>query len=87
MEPGRVQAAHQSLHHLVANAEWSDEAVLSAVRQQVLPAMVTAWCNPRLDAWRKGTNTTLASLEAERNGTFESALQCKGNHIEVVGPP
>jgi SRSO17 transposase len=29
MEPGRVQAAHQSLHHLVANAEWSDEAVLA----------------------------------------------------------
>ena len=37
MEPGRVQAAHQSLHHLVANAEWSDEAVLAAV----LPGSVT----------------------------------------------
>ena len=34
MEPGRVQAAHQSLHHLVANAEWSDEAVLAAVRRR-----------------------------------------------------
>ena len=48
MEPGRVQAAHQSLHHLVANAEWSDEAVLAAVRQQVLPAVerhgaIRAW--------------------------------------------
>ena len=48
MEPGRVQAAHQSLHHLVANAEWSDEAVLAAVRRQVLPAMerhgaIRAW--------------------------------------------
>ena len=48
MEPGRVQAAHQSLHHLVANAEWSDKAVLAAVRQQVLPAVerhgaIRAW--------------------------------------------
>ena len=26
--PERVQAAHQSLHHLVAKADWSDDAVL-----------------------------------------------------------
>ena len=32
VEPGRVQAAHQSLHHLVAKAGWSDEAVLAVVR-------------------------------------------------------
>jgi SRSO17 transposase len=39
LAPGRVQAAHQSLHHLVAKAEWSDEAVLETVRQRVLPAL------------------------------------------------
>ena len=39
MEPDRVQAAHQSLHHVVAKAEWDDDAVLGAVRGQVLPAM------------------------------------------------
>jgi hypothetical protein len=39
VEPGRVQAAHQSLHHLVAKADWSDEAMLTAVRQQVMPAI------------------------------------------------
>ena len=39
LEPGRVQAAHQSLHHVVAKAEWDDAAVLGAVREQVLPAM------------------------------------------------
>ena len=38
----------QSLHHLVANAPWSDEALLEQVRHQVLPAMqkqgpVVAW--------------------------------------------
>ena len=37
MEPGRVQAAHQSLHHFVAKADWSDDALLSAVRDHVLP--------------------------------------------------
>ena len=37
VEPGRVQAAHQSLHHFVAKAEWSDDAVLAAVRERVLP--------------------------------------------------
>ena len=37
--PERVQAAHQSLHHFIAKAEWSDEAVLTAVRSRVLPIM------------------------------------------------
>src|SRR5207342_959681 len=39
VQPGRVQAAHQSLHHLVAKAEWSDDAVLAAVRARVLPVI------------------------------------------------
>lgn len=39
VEPGRVQAAHQSLHHFVAKADWSDDAVLGIVRAQVLPAL------------------------------------------------
>src|SRR6187551_2100637 len=37
MQPGRVQAAHQSLHHFVAKAEWSDDRMLAAVRARVLP--------------------------------------------------
>jgi SRSO17 transposase len=48
VEPERVQATHQSLHHLVAKADWSDEAMLTAVRSQVLPAIephgaINAW--------------------------------------------
>jgi SRSO17 transposase len=35
--PERTAPKHQSLLHFVANAPWSDEAVLSKVRQQVLP--------------------------------------------------
>ena len=37
VQPGRVQAAHQSLHHFVAKADWSDDMVLAAVRARVLP--------------------------------------------------
>jgi SRSO17 transposase len=45
IRPEQVSAAHQSLHHLVAKAAWSDEVLLAAVREQVLPALgpITAW--------------------------------------------
>src|ERR687898_799576 len=48
LEPTRVQAAHQSLHHFVAKADWSDEALLALVRAWVLPEMerhgpIRAW--------------------------------------------
>jgi SRSO17 transposase len=39
VQPQRVQATHQSLHHFVANADWSDDAVLAAVRACVLPSI------------------------------------------------
>jgi len=39
VEPGRVRAAHQSLHHFIAKSDWSDGAVLAAVRARVLPAI------------------------------------------------
>src|SRR4029434_5533608 len=46
--PARVAAQHQSLLHFVANAPWSDAAVLKRVREIVLPEMtrtepVIAW--------------------------------------------
>jgi SRSO17 transposase len=45
VRPEQVSAAHQALHHLVAKAAWSDEALLASVREQVLPAfgLITAW--------------------------------------------
>jgi SRSO17 transposase len=36
-DPWHVSAKHQSLHHLVAKSEWSDEAVLARVREWVTP--------------------------------------------------
>ena len=48
LDPVHTQPMRQSLHHLVAKAPWSDEALLEQVRNQVLPAMqkqgpVVAW--------------------------------------------
>ena len=39
LAPGNVRQMHQSLHHIVAGAAWSDDALLKQVRGQVLPAM------------------------------------------------
>jgi SRSO17 transposase len=39
VQPGRVQAAHPSLHPFVAKAGWSDEAVLAAVQARLLPVI------------------------------------------------
>src|SRR6201995_2385885 len=39
LDPTHVQAKHQALHHVVAQADWDDAAVLAAVRAQVLPAI------------------------------------------------
>jgi len=39
LAPDNVQRMHQSLHHLVADAPWSDEEVLWQMRSSVLPAM------------------------------------------------
>ena len=48
LAPNDVRRMHQSLHHLVADAPWDDQAMLAEVRRQVLPAIqkngpVVAW--------------------------------------------
>jgi SRSO17 transposase len=48
LDPDHVRSMHQSLHHLVADAPWNDEAVLDRCLDFVLPAMlrqepVVAW--------------------------------------------
>src|SRR5689334_16659570 len=48
VSPDNVRRAHQSLHHVVADAPWSDQAVLDSVLDSVLPAMlaggpIVAW--------------------------------------------
>ena len=39
LAPGSVRQMHQSLHHIVAEAAWSDMTLLGEVRHQVLPPM------------------------------------------------
>src|ERR1700741_3225496 len=39
IDPLHASAKHQSLHHFVAKAEWSDRAVLQRVREWVMPAL------------------------------------------------
>ncbi len=40
LAPENASAMHQRVHHFVADGAWSDEAVLAAVREQVLAAML-----------------------------------------------
>ena len=39
VHPQNVESAHQSMHHLVADSEWSDVALLSAVACEVVPVL------------------------------------------------
>ena len=48
LAPETTRRMHQSLHHLVADAAWSDQAVIERIWQRVLPAMtqknpIVAW--------------------------------------------
>ena len=62
LAPGNVRQMHQSLHHIVADAAWSDDALLKQVRYQVLPAMtrrhaVAAWIVDDTGFPKKGTHS------------------------------
>ena len=39
VHPQDVESAHQSMHHLVADSEWSDVALLGAVAGEVVPVL------------------------------------------------
>jgi SRSO17 transposase len=62
LAPHNVRQTHQSLHHLVAHAPWSDEALLQQVQQSVLPQMeqngpVIAWIADDTGFPKKGTHS------------------------------
>ncbi len=42
VHPQDVRSAHQSMHHLVADSEWSDTALLAAVAREVVPVLSQA---------------------------------------------
>jgi SRSO17 transposase len=60
--PDNVRQTHQSLHHVVAHAPWSDEELLEAVRQYSLPAMqkqgpIVAWVVDDTGLVKKGKHS------------------------------
>jgi SRSO17 transposase len=62
LAPDDVQRMHQSLHHFVANAPWSEQALLATVRHFVLPVMkrngsVVAWIVDDTGFPKKGTHS------------------------------
>jgi SRSO17 transposase len=68
LAPGNVRRLHQSLHHLVADAPWSDEAMLRQVRSDVLPAMekhgpVAAWIVDDTGLPKKGSHSVGVSRQ------------------------
>src|SRR6266487_53790 len=42
VQPHNVRSAHQAMHHLVADAPWSDAALLAAVAGELLPVLARA---------------------------------------------
>ena len=62
LAPHDVRRTHQSLHHVVAEAPWSDESVLRRVREYALGAMteqgpVVAWVVDDTGFAKKGTHS------------------------------
>ncbi len=62
LAPDNVRQMHQCLHHIVAEAAWSDAALLGAVRGQVLPAMtgqhpLAGWIVDDTGFPKKGTHS------------------------------
>jgi SRSO17 transposase len=62
LAPDNVRRMHQSLHHVVADAPWSDEFLLRSVRDYVLPAMtktspIVAWIVDDTGLPKKGTHS------------------------------
>ena len=62
LDPDHVQARHQSMHHFVAQAGWSDEALLRVVRDYAREAMeiqgpIEAWIVDDTAFPKKGTHS------------------------------
>jgi SRSO17 transposase len=76
--PTRVRAMHQAMHHFIAEAPWSDAAVLAAVRARVLPAFarhggVTAWIVDDTGIPKKGRHSVgVARQYCGQRGTTEN---------------
>ena len=78
-----MRRTHQSLHHVVAEAPWSDEAVLRQVREYVLGAMteqgpVVAWVVEDTGFVKKGTHSVGV---ARQYRSLPHPLQTNGGQV------
>ena len=98
VEPGRVQAAHQSLHHFVAKADWSDDALLAAVRTHVLPIIeprgpIRGWIIDDTGLPKKGPHSVggarqyCGQLGKQDNGQVAVTLSLAADHTSLPIAP
>ena len=71
LAPGNVRLMHQSLHHIVADAAWSDDALLKQVRNQVLP-------------WYDDAETCTGGLDCDRHGIPQERYSFGWSHPSVL---
>jgi SRSO17 transposase len=94
LAPDNVRRTHQSLHHLVADAPWSDEAVLESVRGQVLTAMkpagvLRAWIVDDTGFPKKGTHSVGVSRQycgqvgKQENCQVAVSLSVASDHVSL----
>ena len=94
LAPDNVRRTHQSLHHLVADAPWSDEALLETVRGSVLPWMkengpVVAWIVDDTGFVKKGTHSVgvarqyCGQVGKQENCQVAVSLSVSTNHASL----
>ncbi|MBW7657739.1 transposase [Hydrogenophilus thermoluteolus] len=91
LDPERVQAKHQALHHFVSKSPWSDEAVLRKVREIVFLHLALAAGVPpgvvladavygdtthSTKSWPSGSSTTIPCC---RTTVSTSKRRCSGS--------
>ena len=89
-----IQPMRQSLHHLVAKAPWSDDALLEQVRNHVLPAMrkqgaVVAWIVDDTGFPKKGKHSVGVTRQycgqVGKQENCRVAVSLSGAMLEAVG--
>jgi hypothetical protein len=80
--PARVSAQHQSLLHFISQGDWSDEKVLSKVREMVVPEMER---HGSIEAWIIGRDHARAQgIHAGEKGVTRG---CAALHGHIVHEP
>src|SRR5271157_391572 len=94
LAPGQVSAKHQSLHHFVAKASWSDDTVMQAVREYALPKMqrqgpILAWIVDDTGIPKKGKHSVgvarqyCGQLGKQDNCQVAVSLSLAGDHASL----